>query len=87
MAGCGRAWPPTFPACWPGWAGTGDLVEAVWEDAGGGLRSRLLDETDYPPLPALPAGRLCPGAVDVRAALRTAVLPDVDGWCAPRWLE
>ncbi|ATE54869.1 hypothetical protein [Actinosynnema pretiosum] len=62
-------------------------MEAVWEDAGGGLRSRLLDETDYPPLPALPAGRLCPGAVDVRAALRTAVLPDVDGWCAPRWLE
>ncbi|GAA2669160.1 MULTISPECIES: RNA-binding protein [Actinosynnema] len=89
-----RVWPgldPDVPGVLAGVGEHGGVVEAVWEDAGGALRSRLLDETDYPALPALLSGaraaRLIPGAVDARVPLRTAVLPDADGVVRARWPE
>ena len=65
------------------------LCEIVWQDRSGRFRSRYIDETDHPTLPAQIAGATAamflPSTVDERRPLLAAALPDPDGVLRARW--
>jgi hypothetical protein len=84
-------WPDLSPEVDAALAGLPDegLSEIVWQDPHGRIANGLIDETDYPALPAVLAGA---GGVlilscyeGVETPLMTAVLPDPDGVLRARW--
>src|SRR6266851_3021302 len=66
-----------------------DLIEVVWQNSGGRITSRLVDEGGYAGLPALLAGARAALVVshilDERHPLLAGVLPDADGVLRARW--
>ncbi|MGW7660609.1 S1 RNA-binding domain-containing protein [Streptomyces sp. NPDC054756] len=65
------------------------LVECVWQDGDGRLRSAIVDEEGFPELTArvaaAGAAALLPVYADERVPLFTAVMPDSDGVVRARW--
>ncbi|MEU8893474.1 S1 RNA-binding domain-containing protein [Streptomyces sp. NPDC048442] len=86
-------------AVWPGLSSDIDavlaalpaegLVECVWQDADGQLRSAMVDEDEFPELTARISGAraaaLIPVYADECVPLFTAVVPDDDGVVRARW--
>jgi small subunit ribosomal protein S1 len=66
-----------------------DLIEVVWQDSGGRITSRLVDEGGHAGLAALLAGAgaalVVPQLLDQRHPLLAGVLPDADGVLRARW--
>ncbi|MFJ8755145.1 S1 RNA-binding domain-containing protein [Streptomyces sp. NPDC102441] len=65
------------------------LVECVWQDETGLIRSTVADEEDFPALVHRVSGAvavaLLPVYADDREPLSTAVMPDADGVVRARW--
>ncbi|MFJ3222190.1 RNA-binding protein [Streptomyces sp. NPDC086783] len=86
-----EVWPPLSPDVGAvlGALPAEGLIEVVWQDDAGHVRSAIADEDDFPELTALTSGASAAALLsfdaDERVPLFTAVMPDDDGVLRARW--